>query len=360
MNVNVICPVNSMGYGVTGLQTLRFLDEVGHDVTWFPIGATSLPENHDLRDLLHRIHFGNKDYDPGAPSYRMFHEFDSVMFPIGSGKKLCQVVFELDSVSDRSVHLLKQLDAVAVPSNWAADVLKKHIPEKPVHIIPHGIDMGIFEPTEIRSLPVEISPFTFISVGKWEARKSQEEIVKAFVQEFSEKEPVCLRMMCDNKFIPDAEMEAIKSAYQKPGRLIFVPWSETRYGVAAQIEDSDCGVYAPKAEGWGLSIMETMACNRPVVTTRNTGITGYIPEGSQSIIEIESGELIEARDGRFFTEGHGRWHSVQIEDIRKGMREAFQRGRVANPEGVKIATEFSWHNTVSAIERALEETPPQQ
>lgn len=351
MNINVICPVNQTGYGVTGLQTLRYLVEVGHDVTWFPIGMTQLdPKFADIyQPLLARIHYREKNYDPEAPSYRMFHEFDSVMFPVGSGKTVTQVVFELDRIAPNSVHQLKQLSSVAVPTQWGAEVLNKCGVDNTT-IVNHGVDTGVFYPDD----KTRSGPFKFLCVGKWERRKSQEEVVQAFYEEFGPKEDVRLILMCHNPFLGDKEMEEIRARvykqYAGPPRVTFQGWSPTVETVAFQMREADCGVFASKAEGWNLPLQEMLACGKPVVATNVTGHTEFLNDTNH--INIHSPGMELAADGKFF-HGEGQWHRVPVPAIRSAMREAYEQGRVVNEAGLKTAQAFSWHRTVKQIEEAL-------
>lgn len=352
MNINIICPVNPMGYGVTGYNVLRFAAECGHDITWFPIGGTQMNkfQQDRMEGLLDKIIYRVKQYDPDAPCYRMFHEFDAVMFPAGTGKKMTQVVFELDRINPHDAEMLNSLDAVAVTSEWAKWVLSACEVAVPIHIVPHAVDMGIFGPKAPRTVPInENHPFTFLCVGKWEKRKAQEEVVEAFRQEFKTDEPVKLKLMCDNMFL-GPQMAFIKSGHEVPGRIQFIPWAGDQHGVAYEMHQADCGVFASRAEGWNLPLLEMMACNRPVIAPTHTGHTGFL--SAETHYNLEYGDLVTAEDGIFF-HGEGRWHEIEVEPIRKVMRQAFETGRVGNPAGQVMAESFNWHRTVRAIEEAL-------
>ena len=352
MNINLVCPVNQLGYGVTGLNTLQALVARGHNVTWFPIGSIVVePDRNDISELLAKVYFRDKDYDSSAPSYRMFHEFDSVMHPVTTGPKITQVVFELDEISPRSVHLLNQLDGVAVPTAWAYDMLRKCGVSKPIHVIPHGVDGEIFKSADPIGSPVSAAnPFTFLCVGKWEKRKAQEEVAQAFMQEFHDDEPVHLKFMCDNPFLPSEKMEEIKETYQEPGRITFLSWAAKQSSVAMTMQQADCGVFCSRAEGWNMPLSEMIACNRPVVATNKTGHTHYLD--SQNHYSVESGDLVKAHDEYFFR-GEADWYDVFPQEIQKGLRKAFEKGRVGNAGCDKIVERFPWSNTAAAIERFI-------
>ena len=129
--LNLMAPINSLGYGVAGLNILKHLMQ-DIDVTLFPI-------NH-----------------------------------------------------------LNSCDEIIVASNWAADVVKGQIKNSiPVHVVPLGVDMGIFNDANF----VSTNKCVFFNCGKWEKRKGHDVLLEAFKIAFPSEDDVELWMMTNNPFI---------------------------------------------------------------------------------------------------------------------------------------------------------------
>jgi len=68
-------------------------------------------------------------------------------------------------------------DQVWTPSDWCRDVLLAHgLDAKKLRVVEEGVDQRVFQPE-----PISHAGFVFLSVGKYEARKSIEETIEAFV-----------------------------------------------------------------------------------------------------------------------------------------------------------------------------------
>ena len=87
-------------------------------------------------------------------------------------------------------------------------------------------------------------------------------------------------------------------------------------------------IYPSLYEGFGLPIIEAMACGCPVITCRNSSIPEVAGEAAIYVDEHDETEMVEALD------------QVLIPDIRQHLIEA----------GYAQAQKFSWHTTAQEIE----------
>ena len=53
-NINMLCPINQLGYGVTGLNISKALHDAKHSVALFVVGNLEAPEpyHQDLKQMI--------------------------------------------------------------------------------------------------------------------------------------------------------------------------------------------------------------------------------------------------------------------------------------------------------------------
>lgn len=152
----------------------------------------------------------------------------------------------------------------------------------------NGIDVADFACLPLRKSTVP----TVLFVGGLEARKGLEYLVLAMGQVVSEH--------------PSAELVAVaKTGFRgldEPGWFRVLA---ERSGIAANFTlhesvsnddlmqlyaDCDVLVLPSRNEGWGLSLMEAMACSKPVLATRVGGIPELVTDGVEGTL-VEHGDI---------------------------------------------------------------------
>lgn len=356
-DINIVCPLNTTGYGYHSMNLCRSLMEVGVDPIIFPIGQAQETGDQRFEDLQRQTYISRgARWNNNAPAVRIYHEWDMAMWPLSSGLKIGFPVFELDKISEVAVAQLNLLDGVVTCSKWGRDILRRNGVKTTLEtVVPHGVDTSVFQPVEARDVAVRsFAPYTFMFVGKWEKRKAAEEVVRAFKEEFDQSEPVRLVMMAFNPFLPTSEMRRIEDSYREyGGRVTFAPPVASQRLVWSTMTQADCFVMPSRAEGWGLPILEAMATGRPVISHNVTGMTEYLADPLG--IMIPEGPKEVAHDGVFFDGKSGHWHQVTVKDIRASMRSAFNLGRINVPENIQVARQFTWKRSAEALLKAIDE-----
>src|SRR5262249_16774522 len=138
----------------------------------------------------------------------------------------------------------------------------------PIHVIPLGVDPDHFNP-KISRHPLT-GVYTFLSIFEWGERKMPELLLKAFNDEFRSREPVILLCKALN-VDPGVDVQAQIAALglkSDGGRIHF---SENclipTYQLGSLYCSADCFVLATRGEGWGMPVIEAMACGLPVIAT---------------------------------------------------------------------------------------------
>jgi len=122
--------------------------------------------------------------------------------------------------------------------------------------------------------------------------------------------------------------------------------------VAGLIKSAHCGVFPTRAEGFGLGLIETMACNRTIIAPQTTALADYVTEDNAIVLETTTAE--PARDGVFF-HGRGEWYVTNQDELSAAMLLAYKERRCENPGGVETAKQLSWHNVTERLLKTLEE-----
>jgi glycosyltransferase involved in cell wall biosynthesis len=361
MDINLIAPLNHLGYGVVGYNILKGLANAGHGVAYFPIGDVRWAGDPHLKALVEGARQNATFYTPNAPCIRIWHQHELDMF-VGS-PRIGWPIFELNRFQPREAHHLKSVDKLFVCSQWAKDVVVKELGLTDVHVIPLGVDEKTFfyDKQEHEKRPHWTRSTTiFLNVGKWEIRKGHTELLEAFNKAFDPKDDVELWMINDNPFIRSEtvdENEEWKRRYSnsKMGRNIkFLPRFEAHEHLRKVFHHVDCGVFPSHAEGWNLEIPELMACGVHIIATNYSGHTEFLTKDNAKLLDVAGMEL--AKDGKWF-HGHGEWCTFSVDQLVEHMRsihEMKQSGKLGlNEAGIETAKKFTWQNSIKKIEEAL-------
>ena len=364
MNLNLIGPINQLGYGVACLNTLKALQQEGVNVSFFPIGQPQVVTQEDA-EAVKRGMESAKLFDPNAPCVRMWHQHDMAQF-VGRGKHIGFPIFELDTFNELEKHHLNSCDELMVCSQWAKDVVMDQCPptsyrgvpieefddESRVHVVPLGVDMNIFKPT-----PRRVSDKTiFFNCGKWEVRKGHDILIEAF-RKVCDKADVELWMMCSNPFNTEEENSRWRQLYNHP-KVKLIPRVETQQEVYNIMSQVDCGVFPSRGEGWNLELLEMMAAGKHVIATNYSAHTEFCTEENCGLVPIK--DIEPAFDGKWFF-GQGNWAEIntpEVNAIAHKMLEVHHLLRseeCRNESGIETARKFSWQNTAREIIECLKE-----
>lgn len=359
MNINLVAPLNSLGYGVVGYNVLKALMQAQHGVAYFPIGEARWSGDKNALNMIQAARNNSQFYDPKAPCIRIWHQHELDMF-VGS-PRIGWPIFELNKFTAREVHHLTSTDKLLVCSQWAKDVIIKElgVNDDFVSVVPLGVDETIFyhSKEEYESRPYWTRGTTiFINVGKWEVRKGHNELLEAFNKAFKPGDDVELWMINHNDFIGHENDEWRRKYADSPmGRHVkFLPRFDAHEHLRKIFHHADCGVFPSHAEGWNLEIPEMMACGLHIIATNYAGHTEFLTPENSHMLDVAGMEL--AKDGKWF-HGQGEWCVFSIDQLVEHMRnvhEMKQSGKLGlNEAGIETAKRLSWHNTVSKIEEAL-------
>ena len=341
MNIHLMTPLGFTGYGYVGLNILDTLSD-SHNVALSPIGPAQ-PESAQQVEKINKAIESVHLIPTGSPALKIWHQFDLLTRP-GNGKYFTLPFFEVDTFNDKEKFHLNFVDEIIVTCSWAKKVIQNAGIDKPIHIVPMGVDTQIFAPTAVQ--PPD-QKYVFLNIGKWEKRKAHDTIIHCFNKAFNESDNVELWMATSNPFLtPEEEKTWLDLVDQSKLRdkIKVFPRLPNHEAVAELMSYSHCGIYISRGEGWNMELLETMSMGKPVIASNYSAHTQYCTEDNSFLVDMPDTE--PAVDNKFFF-GQSNWGKIgkdQIDQTINHMRYCFDNKIVSNPSGIETAKNLSWKN----------------
>lgn len=351
MNINLSCPVNQTGYGISSLNILKALVKSGVDISYFPIGSPSVTNDQDYSIVLRCLQ-KSQTFDINAPCVKIWHQFD-LASRIGRGEYIAYPFFELDTFNNIEKNHLRVPDKLIASSEWAKNVIHDNGINTPVSIVPLGVDSSIFDHNIQRMRTNDT--YVFLTIGKWEVRKGHDILPDLFKQAFPNEKDVELWILAaehTSSYSTAEQIQDWKNLY-KSDRIRVFPGLKNHTDIANLIAESDCGLYMSRAEGWNLELLETMAMNKPAIATNYSAHTEFCNPDNCFLVDVQETEL--ANDGKAF-KGQGNWAKIgekQINQCIDYMRYLYKNRINTNLHGLVTAKKYSWENSASQLARCI-------
>jgi glycosyltransferase involved in cell wall biosynthesis len=352
MNINLYSPIGGTGYGVAGINLYKQLSK-DNNIALFPMGNPNIEYESDV-DIIQKGLQNQAEFDYNAPCIKIWHQFD-LANKIGNGKYFAFPFFELTLLNEREIHHLNFPDELVVSSQWAKEVLLQNNITQLISVVPLGVDREIFNHELFTSNKIE-DKYIFITVGKWEKRKSHDIVIELFNRAFSPEDNVELWMVTHNPFLPqeiEEQWHNLAENSKMRQHIKIFPRIRTQKELANIISYANCGVYISRSEGWNLDMLETMSLDKPVIVTNYSAHTEFCNSNNSLLVDIT--ELEDANDGLWF-KGFGQWAKIgdqQKDQIVDYMKYVYKNQIKNNPNGILTAKEFSWKNSADKLLRCI-------
>lgn len=280
------------------------------------------------------------------------------MSSVQGRKRIAFVVWETTVLPEEKLEVLRGLDEIWTPSQWSRKILVENgLDRERVFVVPEGVDATTFLPLpETRRR--QDGTFRFLCVGKWEVRKGVEELVECFAEEFGYEEDVELVLHAFNPWIPNFDLEH-RIAQVLRGRHARVianqPVGEEE--LCGLYNSCDAFVLPTKGEGWGLPIMEAMACGLPVIATDYSAPADFLNERVAYPLRVE--RMVDVHDPYFFPGNpiYGQWAQPDLTELRRLMRhvmtnrdEAAAKGKLAREA---VCDHWTWDHAARTADGLL-------
>ena len=258
-------------------------------------------------------------------------------------------------------------------SEFSCGVLQKYIKDIPIHWIPTGVDHELYTENGPKlNFKPNIKDFVFISVFGWNYRKGYDVLLKAYLDEFSDKDNVSLLLVTryqgnthrQSKEKIKADIDEIMQEFPNKDLPHIV-----RYNNIIKEKDmpklyraADAFVLLSRGEGGGLPPLEASLCGLPVIMTNVSGQQMYLRKDNAYLVEMD--KLVEAQNEfKIHYWDNQQFPSLKSKEVheqaKKAMRDVFENYKEAKQRNKKlqklILNNFTWTHTANAASKRLQE-----
>lgn len=350
------------GYAMTSKDILLGLDAAHVEVTYrylygkgtvFPIDEPDNVEYYNINTMKQRP-------IPKDAPHVVYGQGDAFKANTGS-YKIGYTMLEVTGLPDEWVRQANEMDEVWVPSHFNKKTFHESGVTRPIHVIPLGVDTNYFNP-RIKSFPVT-DDYKFLTVFEWGERKAPETLIKVFNDTFKATDPVVL--LCKaNVTDPAIDIHAVlKEMDLSPdgGRIEFILNKYLPYHQLGSLyRSADCFVLTSRGEGWGMPILEAMACGVPVIATNWSAPTEFMTEENSYPLRVR--KLIDAVAKCPYYKGF-QWADPDpshlaflLKHVYENQEEAEQKGKQAAKDVVaKWSVDNCTQRIIARLEKIEEE-----
>jgi 1,2-diacylglycerol 3-alpha-glucosyltransferase len=257
-------PEDRMGYPTVRWRITRLLEDLAPDVV------------HSHSEFT--IGFGGKAYClrndvPHVMTCHTYYEKYITTYVPAIPKQIAHAVVSSWSRSD-----YRLIDALTVPSQWLARLIRSYGVECPIHVIPTGIDPDDFSvpPEEKEAVAARLSQKApglagrriLLYAGRI-AREKNIDFLLEVMQKVAREVPTALLLLA-GKGPYDAKLKALVREKRLGSHIMFTGYLD-RKELSYALSLSEVFLFASKTETQGLVLVEAMMCKTPVVALRSPG-----------------------------------------------------------------------------------------
>lgn len=362
-NVNWLSTVSRPhGYAMSSKEMLLHLDAQNVAVSYrylygegtvFPLEEPEMAPYYNVNVMKAR------PIDPKAPCV-VYGQGDAFVTKKTEGignYRIGYTMLEVTGLPKEWVEHCNKMDEVWVPSLFNLETFRNSGVKVPIHLMPLGVDTNYFNPL-IKKFPVS-EDFKFLTVFEWGERKAPEDLIKAFNRTFRAKEPVVLlcKANCTDPSVNVPEIIRSLNLDPEGGRIEFIfnkylPY----YQLGSLYRSADCFVLATRGEGWGMPILEAMACGLPVIATNWSAQTTFM--NSYNAYPLQVKKLIPAVAKCPYYKGF-KWAEPDSDHLSALMRHVFENQEEARAKGARAAADvqdnWTFTHTAARIAKRLSE-----
>ncbi|MGV6810416.1 MAG: glycosyltransferase [bacterium] len=183
-----------------------------------------------------------------------------------------------------------QVDALLVPSQPMADVLKDYGIHTPTHILPTGLELSLFERGNGANFRAQHQIATETPCISFAGRIALEKNIHFLLQMFAQ----LLTKLPNTLFIIAGEGPALPTLRKYSEQLNiqhaikFVGYLDRQSALQSCYKAADVFVFASRTETQGLVLLEAMACGTPVVSTAVMGTKTIMRDGEGGLVAEET------------------------------------------------------------------------
>lgn len=246
-----------------------------------------------------------------------------------------------------------------VPSTFVRDAgVRSGVAADTIVVIPFGVNPAVFNPRVVPRQPPTDRSFRFLFVGGGIERKGFDLLLRAYVAEFTSHDDVCL--VVKDVFYGGHARQVVEDLARRPGA------PEIRYTYGAGAHEAlgglytacDCLVQPYRGEGFGLPIVEAMACGLPVIVTGAGPATEHCSDETSYLLPATEVPVPDEVWPPSLPTGHPpTWYEPDLGVLRQSMRRVYEQPDEARRKGAlasaRVLRDYTWAGTVDRMRARL-------
>ncbi|MFO1497104.1 MAG: glycosyltransferase [Verrucomicrobiota bacterium] len=336
----------------------------GHGLRISPVGPSRTVSGPATDPELQRIGKLLVGKAPKDSQITVRHSWPPVWEKPQRGQWVLMQPWEYGALPRDWAQRLSEVDQIWVYSTYLERIyLEAGVPPAKVKLVPLGIDpkrMGPgAEPLELETTKT----FKFLFVGGTIQRKGPDVLLKAYLQSFRRSDDVCLviKDFGGSSFYAGQTLEKeIRAAQADPDapEILYLDKELKPEQMVSLYASCDCLVHPYRSEGFGLPVLEAMACGLPVIVTGGGATDDFATDEYAVRIPAER-HFIGDTVGGLKLISRGWWLEPSLLHLKLALRQMIASPEAGRALGQKaseyVRREWTWDNTATNAARWLHE-----
>ncbi|WP_019122720.1 glycosyltransferase [Brevibacillus massiliensis] len=243
------------------------------------------------------------------------------------------------------------------------------IPEQKIKVIPLGVDETVYrDDVEPLKIPDD-SSFRFLFVGGTILRKGIDILLQAYLSEFSPADDVCLviKDLGSHSFYKGSaiDKEIVKlAADPRYARILYLSAYFSEQELAGLYKACDVLVHPYRGEGFGLPILEAMACGTPAIVPDLGACRDFCDHSTSFLLKSEEEMIKPEMAVGLDTVTDPWWLKIDQAELQILMRSVYENRHAVELRGQnsskKVRSTFTWKQTARVVAETLQQLEPKK
>jgi len=275
--------------------------------------------------------------------------------------------WELDVPPERWRRAVNLVDEIWAPSTFVAQALSKIAGGKPIHVLPHYLDVASFrsQPAHdpLPALQGKTVVFFSYDVRSLHARKNPEAVVEAFRLAAANNPQAALVIKINNNGTWPEARARVECAAEGLSNVIIMEDKLSDDGMRDLLARADIVMSLHRSEGFGLLMAEGMAASKPVIATGWSGNLDFMTPSCSVLIDytlvpVEDPQHIYDKYGALWAEPDIAQAGAALKRLIEDPAERQRLGQAARAQAEAFFSKEAWIKLLpSSLAGALEKRP---